>query len=92
MILLMPYACSDVIGGDMGQIKWSYCSCCPANWNSQSTSDPESPDPAKLREFADDLRDGKFSMPISQRVSLREAANAQAAAQAGGAGKIVLVM
>jgi NADPH:quinone reductase-like Zn-dependent oxidoreductase len=50
------------------------------------------PDASKVREFADDIRDGAFSLPISQRLPLREAATAQALMQKGGAGKIVLVI
>ena len=49
------------------------------------------PDTSKLREFADDVRDGKFILPISRRMPLRDAAQAHALAQKGGAGKIVLV-
>ena len=49
------------------------------------------PDASKIREFADDIRDGKFLLPISQRLPLRDAAAAHALAQGGGAGKIVLV-
>ncbi|HTC43509.1 MAG TPA: NADP-dependent oxidoreductase [Steroidobacteraceae bacterium] len=49
------------------------------------------PDASKVREFADDIRDGKFVLPISQRLPLREAGKAHALAQQGGAGKIVLV-
>jgi NADPH:quinone reductase-like Zn-dependent oxidoreductase len=48
-------------------------------------------DAAKLREVADDIRDGKFHLPISRRMPLREASEAHALAQGGGAGKIVLV-
>jgi NADPH:quinone reductase-like Zn-dependent oxidoreductase len=50
------------------------------------------PDASKLREFADDFRDGKFVLPISQRLPLQDAAKAHALAQKGGAGKIVLVI
>jgi NADPH:quinone reductase-like Zn-dependent oxidoreductase len=49
------------------------------------------PDTSKIREFADDVRDGKFILPIARRMSLKEAGEAQKLAQAGGAGKIVLV-
>jgi NADPH:quinone reductase-like Zn-dependent oxidoreductase len=49
------------------------------------------PDASKIREFADDIRDGKFVLPISHRLSLRNASEAHAMAQRGGAGKIVLV-
>ena len=30
------------------------------------------PDPSKLREFADDVRDGKFVLPIGRRMPLRD--------------------
>jgi NADPH:quinone reductase-like Zn-dependent oxidoreductase len=50
------------------------------------------PDASKVREFADDIRDGTFSLPISQRLPLRDAATAQTLMQKGGAGKIVLVI
>jgi NADPH:quinone reductase-like Zn-dependent oxidoreductase len=49
------------------------------------------PDAAKVREFADDIRDGQFSLPISRRLPLRDAGQAHALAQRGGAGKIILV-
>jgi NADPH:quinone reductase-like Zn-dependent oxidoreductase len=47
-------------------------------------------DASKLREFADDVRDGKFVLPIGRRMPLREASRAHALAQQGGAGKILL--
>jgi NADPH:quinone reductase-like Zn-dependent oxidoreductase len=49
------------------------------------------PDASKVREFADDIRDGKFLLPIGRRMPLRDAGEAHALAQKGGAGKIVLV-
>lgn len=49
------------------------------------------PDASKVREFADDIRDGKFLLPISRRLPLRDAGAAHALVQQGGAGKIVLV-
>jgi NADPH:quinone reductase-like Zn-dependent oxidoreductase len=49
------------------------------------------PDASKVREFADDIRDGKFVLPIGQRLPLRDAGKAHALAQAGGSGKIVLL-
>jgi NADPH:quinone reductase-like Zn-dependent oxidoreductase len=49
------------------------------------------PDASKVREFADDIRDGKFLLPISRRMPLRDAGEAHALAQSGGSGKIVLV-
>lgn len=50
------------------------------------------PDASKIREFADAIRDHVFALPISQRLPLREAAKAHALMEAGGAGKIVLVV
>ncbi len=49
------------------------------------------PDPSKVREFADDVRDGKFVLPIGRRLPLRDAAEAQVLAEKGGVGKIVLL-
>jgi len=49
------------------------------------------PDPSKVREFADDMRDGKFLLPIGRRMPLRDAAEAQALAEKGGIGKIILL-
>jgi NADPH:quinone reductase-like Zn-dependent oxidoreductase len=49
------------------------------------------PDASKVREFADDIRDGKFVLPISRRLPLPDAAHAHELAQKGGAGKIILV-
>ena len=49
------------------------------------------PDPSKVREFADDVRDGKFVLPIGRRFALRDAAEAQALAEKGGIGKIILL-
>jgi NADPH:quinone reductase-like Zn-dependent oxidoreductase len=49
------------------------------------------PDASKVRELADDIRDGAFSLPISRHLPLLDAATAHALMQHGGAGKIVLV-
>jgi NADPH:quinone reductase-like Zn-dependent oxidoreductase len=49
------------------------------------------PDASKVREFADDIRDGTFLLPIGRRMPLREAGEAQVMAQKGGVGKIVLL-
>jgi NADPH:quinone reductase-like Zn-dependent oxidoreductase len=49
------------------------------------------PDPSKVREFADDVRDGKFVLPISLRLPLRDAAEAHTMAEKGGSGKIILL-
>jgi NADPH:quinone reductase-like Zn-dependent oxidoreductase len=50
------------------------------------------PDPSKVREFADDVRDGAFILPIGCRLPLRDAAEAHVLGEAGGVGKIVLLM
>jgi NADPH:quinone reductase-like Zn-dependent oxidoreductase len=50
------------------------------------------PDASKVREFADDIRDGKFVLPISHRLPLREASQAHVLVQKGGSGgKVILV-
>jgi NADPH:quinone reductase-like Zn-dependent oxidoreductase len=49
------------------------------------------PDPSKVREFADDVRDGKFILPIGRRMPLRDAAEAHAIGEKGGVGKIILL-
>jgi NADPH:quinone reductase-like Zn-dependent oxidoreductase len=50
------------------------------------------PDPSKVREFADDVRDGTFILPIGRRLPLRDAAEAHVLGEAGGIGKIVLLI
>jgi NADPH:quinone reductase-like Zn-dependent oxidoreductase len=50
------------------------------------------PDPSKVREFADDVRDGKFILPIGRRMPLADAAEAHVLGAKGGIGKIVLLM
>jgi NADPH:quinone reductase-like Zn-dependent oxidoreductase len=49
------------------------------------------PDPSKVREFADDVRDGKFVLPIGRRLPLRDAAEAHVLGEKGGVGKILLL-
>jgi NADPH:quinone reductase-like Zn-dependent oxidoreductase len=49
------------------------------------------PDASKVREFADDIRDGKFVLPIGHRLPLHDAGQAHALGQKGGSGKIILV-
>ena len=49
------------------------------------------PDPSKVREFADDVRDGKFVLPIGPRMPLRDAAEAHALGEKSGIGKILLL-
>ena len=51
------------------------------------------PDPSKVREFADDYRDGKFKLPIARTYALSETAEAQEFAEKGGSGgKVLLLM
>jgi NADPH:quinone reductase-like Zn-dependent oxidoreductase len=50
------------------------------------------PDASKVREFADDVRDGRFRMPIGRRLPLGEAAEAHALGERGGVGKILLLI
>jgi NADPH:quinone reductase-like Zn-dependent oxidoreductase len=50
------------------------------------------PDPSKVREFADDVRDGKFVLPIGRGLPLGSAAEAHALGEKGGVGKIVLLI
>jgi len=50
------------------------------------------PDPSKVREFADDIRDGKFVLPVGRRRPLRDAAEAHALGEKGGIGKILLLV
>jgi NADPH:quinone reductase-like Zn-dependent oxidoreductase len=49
------------------------------------------PDAAKVREFADDVRDGKFVLPIGRRMPLRDAAEAHTLGEKGSVGKILLL-
>jgi NADPH:quinone reductase-like Zn-dependent oxidoreductase len=49
------------------------------------------PDASKVREFADDVRDGKFVLPVGRRMPLRDAAEAHVLGQKGGIGKILLL-
>src|ERR1700684_1964278 len=49
------------------------------------------PDPSKVREFADDVRDGEFCVPLGRRMPLRDAAEAHALGEKGGIGKILLL-
>jgi NADPH:quinone reductase-like Zn-dependent oxidoreductase len=45
-----------------------------------------------LQFMAEAVRDGKLVIPISRKLPLREAAEAQAAAEKGGVGKVLLVV
>ena len=49
------------------------------------------PDAKTLQFMAEAVRDGKLVIPISRKLPLRKAAEAQAAAEEGGIGKVLLV-
>jgi hypothetical protein len=49
------------------------------------------PDPSKVREFVDDVRDGKFVLPIGRRMPLQDAGEAHVLGEKGGIGKILLL-
>jgi NADPH:quinone reductase-like Zn-dependent oxidoreductase len=49
-------------------------------------------DPAKVREFLDAVRDGRFVLPIGRRLALRDAAEGHRLGQKGGVGKILLIV
>jgi NADPH:quinone reductase-like Zn-dependent oxidoreductase len=97
---------ADTVGGEtaaklFGKIRnggrFGYASVFPpeasaANPTVEVTRVFARPDASKVREFADDIRDRAFSLPISQRLPLRDAAAAHALMQKGGAGKIVLLI
>jgi NADPH:quinone reductase-like Zn-dependent oxidoreductase len=44
-----------------------------------------------VREFSDELRDGKFILPIGRRMQLRDAAEAHVLREKGSIGKILLL-
>jgi NADPH:quinone reductase-like Zn-dependent oxidoreductase len=48
------------------------------------------PDASVLRFMAEAVRDGKLTIPVSRRFPLSEAADAHAAAEKGGSGKVLL--
>lgn len=50
------------------------------------------PDPQRLKTFAEDLRDGKFALPISRRIPLEDAGEAHAVAEKGAGGKVLLLV
>jgi NADPH:quinone reductase-like Zn-dependent oxidoreductase len=50
-----------------------------------------SADPATVREYAEDILEGKFVLPIGRRLALRDAAQAHILGERGSVGKIVLI-
>jgi NADPH:quinone reductase-like Zn-dependent oxidoreductase len=102
--LPMVDAVADTVGGEtaaklFAKVKnggsFGYASVLPegvpaTNPTVQVTRVFARPNAASVREFADDVRDGKFVLPISHRLPLRDAGHAHALAQKGGSGKIIL--
>jgi NADPH:quinone reductase-like Zn-dependent oxidoreductase len=98
-------AIADTVGGEVAakliaKVKpsgsFGYTSVLPESAAAQNptvriTRVSARPDPSKVREFADDVRDGKFVLPIGRRMPLREAAQAQVLGEKGGIGKILLL-
>ena len=50
------------------------------------------PDANRLKDFAEDLQAGKFALPIATRFSLEDAGKAQAFAEKGADGKVLLLI
>ena len=98
-------AIADTVGGEsaaklIAKVKQSgsfgYASVLPESVAAQNptvkiTRVRAQPDPSKVREFADDVRDGKFVLPIGRRMPLRDAAEAHVLGEKGGVGKIILL-
>jgi NADPH:quinone reductase-like Zn-dependent oxidoreductase len=98
-------AIADTVGGEVAakliaKIKpggsFGYTAALPASAAAQHpavkiTRVLTKPDPSKVREFADDVRDGKFVLPIGRRMPLRDAAEAHRLGEQGGIGKILLL-
>ncbi len=90
-------AIADTVGGEVAakliaKVKQSgspgYASMLPESAAAQNptvkiTRVLTQPDPFKVREFADDVRDGKFVLPIGRRMSLRDAAEAHVLGERG---------
>jgi NADPH:quinone reductase-like Zn-dependent oxidoreductase len=98
-------AIADTVGGDtaaklIARVKpngsFGYASMIP---DSSAAKNPTvkitrvgaKPDPSKVREFADDVRDGKFVLPIGARMPLKDAPEAHVLGEKGGIGKIILL-
>ena len=98
-------AIADTVGGDVAakliaKVKqggfFGYASMLPGSAVAQNPAVhiarvSAHPDPSKVREFADDVRDGKFVLPIGRRMPLRDAAEAHVLGEKGGIGKILLL-
>jgi NADPH:quinone reductase-like Zn-dependent oxidoreductase len=98
-------AIADTVGGEVAaklivKVKQSgsfgYASALPENAAAKNPTVKIArvltrPDPSKVREFADDVRDGKFVLPIGRRMPLCDAAEAHVLGEKGGIGKILLL-
>jgi len=98
-------AIADTVGGDtaaklIARVKpngsFGYASVFPdsaaaKNPTVKVTRVQAKPDPSKVREFADDVRDGKFVLPIGARMPLKDASEAHVLGEKGGIGKIILL-
>ena len=99
-------AVADTVGGEVGakllaKVKaggrFGYASGLPEN---AAASYPQvkvtrvfaQPDPSKVREFLDDIRDGRFALPIGRRLPLKDAAEGHRLGEKGGIGKILLIV
>ncbi|MGC1295614.1 MAG: zinc-binding dehydrogenase, partial [Alloacidobacterium sp.] len=98
-------AVADTVGGDVAAKliakvrqggSFGYAAMVPESAAAQTPSVKikrvrAQPYPSKVREFADDVRDGKFVLPIGRRMPLRDAAEAHVLGERGGIGKILLL-
>ncbi len=99
-------AIADTVGGEVGakllaKVKaggrFGYASVLPEN---AAASYPQvkvtrvfaQSDPSKVREFLDDIRDGRFVLPIGRRLPLKDAAEGHRLGEKGGIGKILLIV
>ncbi len=91
-------AIADTVGGDVAaklivKVKQSgsfgYASALPESATAKNPTVKiarvrAQPDPSKVREFVDDVRDGKFVLPIGRRMPLQDAAEAHVLLQHQG--------
>jgi hypothetical protein len=99
-------AVADIVGGEVGAKllakakaggRFGYASVLPEN---AAASYPQikgtrvfaQPDPSKVREFLDDIRGGRFILPIGRRLPLKDATEGHRLGEKGGVGKILLLV